>query len=71
MPPSSVSTPCWPPSPSPSPSFIVLPIGPVAPGDYQWDDEAIYCSELIIKAFAEARDALEQREINRGHAASS
>ena len=23
-------------------------------GDYQWDDERIYCSELIIKAFADA-----------------
>lgn len=27
-------------------------------GDYQWDDEAIYCSELVIKAFAEARGQL-------------
>lgn len=27
-------------------------------GDYQWDDPAIYCSELIIKAFAEARGEL-------------
>ena len=27
-------------------------------GDYQWDDEAIYCSELIIKAFAGARGEL-------------
>lgn len=26
------------PSPSPSPSLIVLPIGPVAPGDYQWGE---------------------------------
>lgn len=25
-------------SPSPSPSFIVLPLGPVPPGEYQWDE---------------------------------
>jgi hypothetical protein len=26
------------PSPSPSPSLIVLPLGPVAPGEHQWDE---------------------------------
>ena len=26
------------PSPTPTPSFIVLPLGPVDPGEYQWDE---------------------------------